>query len=316
MGSAMPRWPLIALAAVTACTDWRSLYRGRDAAPVLPKLEPPDAAGDGEETADAEAAPPADVHRSGAGDAPACNEPPSGPVVVWKFEGRGQPDPMQFVPDSACRDPEVSLSWDLLRDPGKTTMADRVLYLDGGFLLADKGDSDDLGRAITRARSFTIELWLRARRLVNGTIFTTNGDRDPGRAFGIVQKDSELRFAVHTTATDPNGLKFTGAASTVTAEVSAPLPVDTAVPVHVVCMYSSGDREASVYINGIRAAAVAHLLLGPLEPVPVWASGGKNQLGVGASFDGTPWHGWLHRVAVYDRALAPNEIAELARQIP
>jgi hypothetical protein len=310
----MARWLLVVvLAAAPACTDWRSLYRARDAAASAPAL-PPDAAEELPVSADDAEAPPPPGDATPGGEPVPCDAPDTAPVVLWKFEGRGQPDPSQFVADSACRSPDVSLSWDLLRNPGKTFMGDSMLFLDGGFLLAAKKDSDDLGHAVVRARSFSIELWLRARHMVSGTVFTTNGEHEPGRAFSLSQKDSELHFTVHTTATDADGQKFTVAGAS--ADLAVPLPVDTVGPVHVVAMYSRLDHTATVYVNGVLAGAVAHGPRSPAEAIPVWASMGKNQLGVGGSFDGAPWHGWLYRVAIYDRALAADEIATLARQPP
>jgi hypothetical protein len=311
MTLAMGRWPLLAVLSVTACTDWGALYRrGNDAVAAAPPeiaADAPPPAPDVEAAADA--APP-----DAAAAVARCDDPPTAPVVIWRFEGRGRPSPTQFIPDSACRPPDVPLSWDFLRSLGNTTMADRALFLDGAFLYATRNDSDDLGRAVTHARSFAIELWLRARRMATGTIFTTNTEKDLGRAFTISQHDAELRFAVHTTATDANGDRLLGAAGG-TAEVTVPLPVDTPTAIHVVAMYSSTERAAEVYVNGVRAGAVPQAVP-PVQPIPVWATMGRNQLGLGGAFDGDAWHGWLHRVAVYDRALTAQEIAALATQPP
>jgi hypothetical protein len=296
----MRGWFALALPLAAACTNWGALYvTSADSAASVA-----DASEAAERTTIADQAMADASSSSEAIDCPAV-----GPLALWKFDGQGGPAAGTFIPDLACRKPDMPLAWDLERNAGTTAMAGGALHLDGGFLFADKPMSDELGLFLTLARSFSLELWLRAMHGEAGTIFATNGVRDPGRAFSIAQKDSQLHFAVRTTATDPLGEHFVKPAGAV-AELVVPLPVDTRGPVHVVAMYSGSEHAARVYIDGVAMETVVHAPLDAPEPVPVWTPG-KNQLGLGGSFDGTGWHGWLYLVAVHDTALSAAEVARL-----
>jgi len=310
----MVRWLLVASApALAACADWRALYAvvPADAGPV----EHADADEDSSALAFQPDAAPIDSESDGEphteGDALACPLSPD-PIVLWRFAGSGPPDPTQFIPDYACRAPEVSLGWDLERKAGKTTMTDGTLFLDGGFLFAGIKESDDVGRMIARTRSFTVELWLQAKRGEMATICGTDGDRTAQRAFALIQKDTTLHFTPRTTVTDGNGERFVagGANPGGPAEVVVALPVDTTTPVQVVATYSSTTRAATVFVDGAVAGTVIHARPPAPAPAPVWTSG-KNQLGLGGAFQGASWHGWLHRVSLYDRALEPGEVQTL-----
>jgi hypothetical protein len=304
----MQRWLVLALPLVAACTDWGALYvnDAPDASPEVPGL------------VDAAGAPDVlpIVLADGPGSEVVVDCPATGPLALWRFEGHGAPNAADFIPDQACRAPDVPLAWDLERNAGTTELMPGSVHLDGGFLFAAKPASDDLGLLLTRSRSFSLELWLRAMHGESGTIFATNGAKDSGRAFSIAQKDGLLHFAVRTTATDPNGEHFLKAPPNgPSAELVVALPVDTFAPVHVVAMYSGLERVARIYVDGVAMETLPHARPDVPAPVPVW-SPGKNQLGLGGSFDGTGWHGWLHLVAVYDTALSATEVQQLFVQGP
>jgi hypothetical protein len=309
----MLRWFVLALApAVASCADWRALYAVAPADAAA--IDPSDAAEEdsGALPFEPDVGAPVDADAGPAGDAVAACPFSPDPIVLWRFAGSGPPDPMQFVPDYACRAPDVSLGWDLLRKSGKTNMSAGALFLDGGFLFAGIKESDDVGRMVTRAHSFTVEIWLQAKRGEMATIFGTDGEHDDGRAFALIQKDTVLQFAVRTTVTDPNGEKFTamGATPGGPAEVMVPVPVDNGAPVQVVAIYSVATRAATVYVGGVLAGTVVHARPPVPAPTPVWTTG-KNQLGLGGSFQATAWHGWLYRVSFYDRAIEPSEVQAL-----
>jgi hypothetical protein len=302
----MRRWSLVLVLGMSSCADWRSLYGTRppalDAAPELPPLDaaaPPDLT----ESDDLSADVMVEV-------IPSCADR-SEPLVLWKFDGMGPPTPADPIRDMACRPPDVPLGWDLERPAKDTNLADHALFLDGGFLFSGIPQSDEVGRAITRTRSLSLELWVRAERAGNGTIFSTAGGTNPGRAFAISQKDGTLRFAVRSTATDADGSRFVAGGP---AEAVAPFAFDPSVPVHIVGTYASDDRTATLYVDGAPTAVVIHGHPGAAV-LPVWASG-KNELGLGGTFEGAPWRGWVYLVAIYDRALAAEEVQALYQRGP
>jgi hypothetical protein len=276
-----------------------------DAGPPAPDATPPP---DVIEVADVELAPePAD---GGADADPGCDDA-GGPLVLWKFEGMGPPSPADPIRDMACRPPDVPLGWDLERPAKNTNVADHALFFDGGFLFSGIPQSDEVGRAITRARGLSLELWVRAQRTESGTIFSTAGGTSPGRAFAISQKDGTVRFAVRSTATDSDGTHFVAGGP---AEAVASVAFDPAVPVHLVGTYSAIDRTATLYVDGVPLAAVIHGHAG--APVlPMWASG-KNELGLGGTFEGASWRGWVYLVAIYDRPLGSDEVKALFMRGP
>jgi hypothetical protein len=79
-----------------------------------------------------------------------------------------------------------------------------------------------------------------------------------------------------------------------------------------VAVYSGLERVASLYINGVLAQALSHVRPTVPAPAVVW-SPGKNEVGVGATFDprGVAWKGTLMMVALYDKALALEEVRRL-----
>ena len=307
----MQRCLLVALMLGAACTDWRSLYgqRAQDAGDDSSFIAQPDPDDGGEPAVRLDGSPLDGLAPLDGGGTPEVSPCAlAGPVVAWRFDGQGVPSATDFIPDLACRAPDMPLGWDLERNSRDTRMAGGALYLDGGFLFADRPVSDQLGQSLMHAGSFSIVLWLRALRSESGTIFETSGLRESGRAFSIAQKDATLHFAVRTTATDPMGERF--APADTSAEIVVPLPVGTGEPVQVVALYSRAQRAATVFVGGARLGSVAHARPGAPEPLPVWTTG-KNQVGLGGGFDGTAWHGWLHQVALYDRALSDAEVEQL-----
>jgi hypothetical protein len=303
----VPRWSCLALLVplgVAGCADWRSLYGVRpeepDAAPPMlaPDQGPPDLG-----------VPDASITTPD-GEAGSLCQDDGGPLVLWKFEGVGPPSPDDPVPDLACRPPDVPLGWDLERPARATSLSDHALFLDGGFLFSGIPQSDEVGRDIIRTRSITVELWLGTQRTENGTIFSTAGGTNPGRAFAIEQKDGTLRFAVRSTATDADGSRLVSGGP---AEVVVPFARDPGVPVHVVGTYASATRTATLYVDGTPSATVIHGHTG--TPAPVWQSG-KNELGLGGTFEGAPWRGWIFLVALYDRALSDGEVKDLFARGP
>lgn len=309
---------LVALASLAGCADWKSLYRTdpEDAA-ALDGPAAPDAA------IDDDAAPLADGPvplpdmgspvpdaTASAADAAICADD-SGPVVLWRFDGSGVPSPANFISDSACRPPSVPLGWDLQRNAGRTRMSGGWLFFDGGFLESQIKDSDDLGRALVKARSLSIELWFKGTADQTGTIFATRGATS-GRAFDIEQRAQTLRFTLHTTATDATGEKLMPpiAPSDGAADLTAHFNADGVSSVHVVATFSSDERAAHLYVDGVLAATVIQGRAEQPMPIPVWASG-KNELGLGGTFEGASWHGWVDLAAVYDRALSASEVQAL-----
>jgi hypothetical protein len=310
----MPRRFLLGFLTLASCANWRALYAG--AAPDAATSAPPDTGVDTAVLVDTglpDQRPPVDGEIA---EVISCPASPA-PIVLWKFEGAGPPSPSQFVPDFGCRDPNVPLGWDLERKPGKTMMGAGALFLDGGFLFAGIKDSDEFGHQITRAHSLAIEVWLKAMHGESGTIFATNGERDPGRAFSLAQRDAVLHFAIRTSVTDPNGERFVAGSANPggAAEIVVPLPVDTSAPVQVVATYSSVDRRATVFVDGVEMGSVVHAHPPAAAPVLVWTTG-KNQLGLGGTFEGTAWHGWLQLVALYDGPIDKAQAQALFLQGP
>jgi hypothetical protein len=307
----------VAFFLTSGCTDWESLYApavswSGDAAPGAgdaPVVDQP--AG-----ASADADPEAAVDLGAIDGEPDGGVAPDGrePVALWRFDVPGRPGvQVTAIADLAPRPPDLPLHFDLNRDSGKTEVRDGMLTLDGGFLSAGITPSNALGDVLTRARSVSLELWLKVLPTSNGTILTTFtpiGDKTAGRAFAIVQRDNVIHFSVHTTATDATGEKFLGATMTA-AEIHARLPLEATVPVHVVALYSDADKSAEIYLDGVRADVISHHRPGTPPPALVWTHE-KYELGLGGAFDvASTWRGSLYLAAVYDRALGAGEIKDL-----
>jgi hypothetical protein len=302
---------LLAWCLTGGCIDWESLYAPQVSAPVdtapqsedaAAPIEPPAAMTDADPDAGADADP-----EDAAPD-------PREPVALWRFDEPGRPGvQIAAIADRAPRLPMLPLHWDLNRDSGKSEVRDGVLVLDGGFLSAGITESDALGEVLVKARSLSLELWVKATPTGNGTIMTTFtplGDKTAGRAFAIIQRENVIHFSVHTTATDSSGDKFVGPAMAA-AEVHAHFPVETNAPIHVIARYSDATKMAEVYVDGVLGDAISHRRPGAPPPTLVWTHE-KYEFGLGGAFDlASTWRGSIFKAAIYDRALAPAEIAAL-----
>jgi hypothetical protein len=312
---------LVAFCLNAACTDWQSLYTPQVKLPGDAATLPDAPVVDPDAEPDAAVAPPdvevdlgaIEVEPDDTAIAPAARDP----VAFWRFDEMGRPS-LQPIRDRAPREPDLPLQWDLNRDSGKTEGRDGMLVLDGGFLSAGIFASNALGRVLLAARSFTLELWIKATPTNSGTIFTTftpAGDKTAGRAFAIIQKENLLHFSVHTSATDNTGERFpaVGSLPAASAEAHARLPpeVTPEMPIHVVAVYSDVEKSAVLYVDGEFAEAVNHHRAGTPPPTLVWSQG-KYELGVGGAFDlMSAWRGAIYLAAIYDRVLAADEIKEL-----
>ena len=177
-------------------------------------------------------------------------------------------------------------------DPARTTRVPSGLRLDQATVVASS-TATVLNQAITSTDALTTELWIdpsaagQLDAMLLGLGVNTNA-----RNLGIVQEGTALDAYLRTKATDYRGEPPTQAVDQV---LSGPTHlVFTRTPQGATTLYVNGAAVAT----GTAASTMAN-----------WASTAR--LHLGGERDGSkPWLGTYYLVAMYDRALSPEEVLQ------
>jgi hypothetical protein len=165
------------------------------------------------------------------------------------------------------------------------------LFLGGGAFAAAPDDAHEIVEGLKRSNEVTVELTLRPSRLdQRGALLALAGPRQTNLL--IEQRGRAL--AVHLlTARETRSL-----------EVAA-LPTESGAAHHLAVAYAPGALTA--WLDGRQTASSAEFQRDFFQWRP-----GTFTLGQDAG-GGSPWSGVLATIALYDRALAAEEVAENAR---
>ena len=184
---------------------------------------------------------------------------------------------------------------------------DDVQWVPGGLAVrtSTRIVSEAPGAKITDAcrltNAITIEAWLRpanARQGGPARIVTLSKDGTV-RNFTLGQEGRRYDVRLRTTTTGQNG-----------ASPSLFTKDDVATELHHVAYTRDAAERAAIYINGV--AAASGQITGDLSN---WQ--GEFRFGLANEIEETrTWLGELHLVAVYNRGLTPNEVAENFRAGP
>ena len=179
---------------------------------------------------------------------------------------------------------------------------------DGGLQLAHKGivmspaDATQLYRRLVSSEGFTLEMWIATADLDQGgpaRIVTYSLDTAL-RNFTLGQDDDALVFRLRTTETDLNGARPQSVVRNVFSSLN---------PIHIAVSYN--HTTTTVFIDG------------QIEARSNQPGGGFDnwdrhyRLAFGNELTGTrPWSGTFFRVAIYNRALSPEEVQANASVLP
>ena len=219
------------------------------------------------------------------------------PIVLYSFSRVPAP-PM--VPDDSDLYPNVALRA-ADREPLGIEFEEGVVHFSGGRLEADQKTTQRLSETLIQAESFTIEFWTATtvleqpdyRRIV--TISSGNSSR----SITLGQNNTSLFVWLRTSATKQNGTDH---------EQMVKVFDQAGVFYHIVFTYSADTGAAILYIDAVLGSMNMHLVGGGQPAILNWDLE-QNQLGLGDEFGvSRSWTGTLHKVALYDQALGPEQI--------
>lgn len=213
---------------------------------------------------------------------------PDGQKVLYTFEQ----DSGITVSDVSFRAPELPLQ---IETPANTTWVDGGLSLTSSTVVSSVDAAMKINTACRDSNAVSVEAWLKpANDTQSGParIVTISGGPN-GRNVTLAQDGDRYEVRLRTTATSDNGLPaFQTAAGAVSASLT-----------HLLFTRNAAG-EASIYLDAVEAAT--DTIGGDLS---TWAA--DYPITVGNEPGGErPWLGELHLVAVYCRALTPDEVLQ------
>lgn len=182
-----------------------------------------------------------------------------------------------------------------IADPAAVQWSEQGLYVDRSTLIASANPPGRLIDAVRSSKEITLEAWItpaNAAQAGPARIVTLSADIN-SRNFTLGQAGDFFETRFRTTTTSGNGQP----------SLSSPPGTAGASKTHVVYTRGAGNNTA-FYVNGQQSAA------GRVDgDLSNWDGGFR--LALANEFSGDrPWQGTLHLVAVYDRALSPDQVRQ------
>jgi hypothetical protein len=189
----------------------------------------------------------------------------------------------------------------IINDREKVNWIPGVLTITGKTRVATSGPATKLIKAIKASNEITIETWLKPTKESGGglaRIVTLSADKTE-RNFTLIQHKGCYRIRLRTSKTNDNGTKFKNNESESVLEAGKVANILS----HLVYTRDASGR-ARFYVNGEQ--------VGDCTVAGDFSNWNDNYcLGLGNEFkDERPWLGELHLVAIYNRALRPDEIKQ------
>jgi hypothetical protein len=189
----------------------------------------------------------------------------------------------------------------IVKDPEEVSWIHGGLTITGETIVATSGPAAKLIKAAKASNEITIETWLKPTKESGGglaRIVTLSADKTE-RNFTLIQHKGRYRIRLRTTKTNDNGTKFKNNESESVLEAGKVATILS----HLVYTRDASGR-ARFYVNGEQVGDCT--VAGDFSN---W--NGNYRLGLGNEFkDERPWLGELHLVAIYNRALRPDEIKQ------
>ncbi len=178
--------------------------------------------------------------------------------------------------------------------PGLSTWTPTGLRIDASNLIRTNAPATKIITACMASNEITVEAWVTPKSIDNGNVAAriAGVSIDTGtRNFSLIQQNASYEFRLRTGATDVNGTPATVATNAATI-----------LPQHVV--YTRDTLGAAkLYIDSVEKATLA-----VPDTFANWDASYELSM-VNEITQDRPWLGTLHLVAVYCKALTPEEIA-------
>ncbi|MCA8995441.1 MAG: DUF1587 domain-containing protein, partial [Planctomycetaceae bacterium] len=224
----------------------------------------------------------------GGGSLRAAERVGQGIVVLYEFEeGKGD-----TVHDRSGVGTPVDLK---IETPKAVTWKDGAIEIHGSALIVSPQSAAKVSDAVKRSNEITIEAWLKPAALnQSGPARIVSLSRDPNaRNFTLGQDNDFYDVRFRTPNTDANGNPSTS---------SPKKSLETRLT-HVIYT-RDGRGMATVYLDGKQVASKS--VSGNLKN---WDSNFRLSLGNEVTKD-RPWKGEFHLVAIYERALSPQQVQQ------
>jgi hypothetical protein len=185
-----------------------------------------------------------------------------------------------------------------IENPAAVSWSEKGLQVNRSTRIVRDGPPKRLVRALLKANAITLEAWVTpANASQDGPArIVTLSSGASQRNFTLGQDGDQYDVRLRATQTDRNGMP----------SLSSPGGRVVAEPTHVVYTRDSG-AQARLFIDGVEVAR--RYVQGDLSN---WDA--SLSLGLANETSGDrPWLGTLHRVAIYSRALTPQEVLAKSR---
>lgn len=180
-----------------------------------------------------------------------------------------------------------------IEDQSAVEWTDRGLVVKSSTLIASRETPQRLVEAVKQSNALTLEAWITPAKVTQAgpARIVTLSESPNARNFTLGQEGDKFDVRFRTTATGRNGIP----------SLTSPDRAVQTKPTHVVYTRDGGGR-ATLYVDG-RNRATRNVG----GTVSNWDNSFRLALGNELSKD-RPWHGTLHLVALYDRALSADEV--------
>ena len=236
--------------------------------------------------------------------APALAQPAAtGPIALYDFtptptgalaDTSGRGEPLDLIADAN----EGGLAWTPWDQPGAEPVGNRLL-------LQSVAPATKVNEAIRDSNQFAVEAWITpANATQTGPVrivSLSDGTNISNRNFTLGQ--SATAYSVRLRTTEPGGEPTVTEWATPTATVNLEVARQHVVATYIACP-TCGATQFRIYVDG--QVAFQQPLTSDLRD---WGSGFVLTLGNESTGD-RQWSGILQRVAIYDRALTPDEVKQ------
>jgi hypothetical protein len=212
-------------------------------------------------------------------------------IALYTFnEGMGE-----TIYDVSGVAPALNLRID---DSSATHWISDGLSIDSNTEIRSYVNADKVNNALARANAITAEAWIKPTNTAQSgpaRVITLSQDHSY-RNFMLGQSDSQYVVRLNTTTNSVNGTpEYKTEIDTVTTELT-----------HVVFTWDVSSQTATIYLNGQLVSQSATQFTGDLS-FEAYELILTNEINI---TDGSPrfWLGEIYLVALYDRALNPDEI--------
>ncbi len=214
-------------------------------------------------------------------------------IALYTFnEGTGE-----TIFDVSGVEPAINLR---IADTSAVHWISKGLSIDAATEIRSFNNAAKINNAIPDANALSVEAWVKPANITQGgpSRILSVSLNPSERNFTVAQSGSKYIVRLNTTANSVNG----------TPALETPLNTLTTELTHVVFTWDVSSQTAAIYINGQLDSKSDTVFTGDLS-FQAFELILANEINIA---DGSPrfWLGEMYLIAIYDRALSPEEIMQ------